>query len=125
MKSRNKSQEKGKSHTQRESSTPKKNKKANYTQGDKIEEDFEEMLPTLSLKKPKNSYNFYIMEMMEKDKNVKTITDATKVYSKKWGKLSDSEKKQYEKQAEEDKERYIQHLDLVRKHILEKPIKEG
>jgi hypothetical protein len=48
-----------------------------------------------------------------------------KAYSSKWPKLSSSERRKYESQAENDKERYHEHLELVKKNILQKPLKEN
>lgn len=126
MKNRGKSGEKQRSYSQKTTTTPKERRKSqSYTQGDKIDEDFEEMLPTLSLKKPKRAFNFFIMEMKEKDKSTANITELTKKYSKKWSSMSDSDKRKYENMAEEDKKRYEEHLEMVRRNILDKPTKEG
>lgn len=124
--SQTKSTEKKKaySNTQKMVSTPnKKRKSGNYTQGD-VPESIDDILMDITLKKPKRAYNFFISEMMEKDKNCINITDAAKVYSKKWSKMSSSEKQKYEDMAEEDAKRYNHHLSLVKSHILQKPLKE-
>src|SRR4051794_36221488 len=115
MKARTKSSEKGRSHSQKTGTSPKKNRKSgSYTQGDTVDErEFEEMLPNLSLKKPKRAYNFYVMEVMDKDKSLKTITDATKAASKKWNKMGDSDKRKYEEMAEDDKKRYQEHMAIA------------
>ncbi len=105
--------------------TPKtKKKNVSYSQGDKIVEDIDDILMDLSLKKPKTAYNFYLKEMMEKDKSVSNITEAAKKFSRKWSSLKASDKNKYEEMAEHDKERYENHLEIVRKHILQKPVKQ-
>jgi hypothetical protein len=50
------------------------------------------------------------------------MIDTVKPYSAKWGKMSASDKKKYEESAEKDVERYNQHLELVKRHILQKPL---
>lgn len=118
------SERKGMSHTQRAvSSDRKKVKNTSYTQGDKLP-NFEDVLMEISLKKPKRAYNYYITDMMEKE-GISMMIEAVKVYSKKWPKLSASEKKKYQDKEEEDKLRYEQHMELVKRHILDKPAKEN
>jgi hypothetical protein len=119
------SERKGMSHTQRpaQSSDKKKVKNTSYTQGDMLP-NFEDVLMDISLKKPKRAYNFYINDMMTKE-GINSMIEAVKTYSKKWPKLSSSEKKKYQDMEEEDKIRYEQHMELVKKHILDKPAAEN
>jgi hypothetical protein len=113
------------SHSQASGRTPEKGRKSSsYTQGDRIPEDIDEVLANITLKKPKRAYNFYIAEMMDKD-NVKSLPEATTLYSKKWKKMSASERAKYDEMAEEDKKRYETDLGTVRKFVLQKPLKEG
>lgn len=114
-----------KSHSQVTGRTPEKTKKnSSYTQGD-IVEDVDEILENVTLKKPRSSFNFYMIEIMKKDSSMANITQATSLYGKKWKKLSSSDRAKYEEMAEEDKKRYEEDLAKVRKHVLSKPIKEG
>src|SRR5690606_7559515 len=100
-----KSQErKGTSHSQRPASSGKKDRRnVSYTQGDSIIENIDDVLMDLSLKKPRNAYSYYISEMMEKE-GLKSVAEASKLYSKKWPSISASQKKKYEEMAEKDKE---------------------
>jgi hypothetical protein len=88
-------------------------------------EEFEAKLLDVDIRKPRTAYNFYMMDMQEKEGNEKNITDITKEFSKKWPKLSAKEKEKYETMAKEDKERYNEHIALVRKYIVTKPLKEA
>jgi hypothetical protein len=117
---------KGVSHSQRPASsthsTDKKKKGASHTQGD-IPENIDEILFEISLKKPRRAYNFYINEMKEKEKNLNLIDTVVK-YAKKWPSVSGADKKRYQEMEHRDIERYNNHLELVKRHILQKPLKE-
>jgi hypothetical protein len=124
MKRNNSKSTEKRSHSQRTGMTPDKKKKStSYTQGDKIAEDFEDVLMDINLKKPRSAYILYATEMMSKDK-VSNFGQASKMISKKWQKLSQSDRKKYEDLSEKDKERYQHHLELVKKHLLQKPLAE-
>lgn len=88
--------------------------------------NFEDRILEINLKKPTRAYNFYLMEMKRKSKNVdNNITNISHEFSFKWSKLSDDQKKKYQDMEEEDKNRYQEHLSLVKKHILDKPLRES
>jgi len=111
------------SHSQRApQSQEKKRKSTSFTQGDSLPESIDEILFDISLKKPKRAYNYYITEVMEKEGM--TMIEAVKASSKKWSKMSESEKKKYQQMEMKDVERYQNHLELVKRHILQKPVKE-
>jgi hypothetical protein len=95
-----------------------------YTQGNTIEEDFEDMIMDISLKRPKSAYNYFVQEFHTKSKSTSPITETTKEASKKWAKLKNDEKEKYQKLSEEDNQRFQEHLALVRKFIIDKPKKE-
>jgi hypothetical protein len=105
-------------------SPDRKAKHTSFTQGDEAPETFDDILLQINLKKPKSSYAFYVSEMMAREK-VKSIVEASKIYPKKWQKVTASEKKKYEEMAEKDRERYAHHLELVKKHLVQKPLKQG
>lgn len=114
---------KGYSHSQRAATTSSTDKKKkNHTQGD-VPENIDEILFEISLKKPKRAYNFFISEMKDKEKNM-TLIETVKKYAKKWPTVSASEKKRYQEMEQKDIERYNNHLELVKRHILHKPLKE-
>lgn len=118
-----------KSNTQRVASTNKESTKKNMshkslTQGASSMQDFEDMILHINIKKPRSSFNFYIMEKRVSDNVKGSITEMTSEYAAKYKKLSNVELSVYEKQAEEDKKRYEEHMALVKKYVLEKPFKE-
>lgn len=125
MKRSNSKASEKRSYSQKPAQSPEKKKKSTpYTQGDHIIEDIEDILFDINLKRPGSAYNLYLTEMMAKD-NISSIVDASRIYPKKWQKLSASEKKKYEELYEREKERQAQHLELVKKHLLQKPLKQG
>ena len=95
------------------------------TQIEEKEQNFEDILLDINLKKPKTSFNYFILEIREKLNIKGSITDMTTEFGEKYKDLSISEKKKFEKLAEEDKERYKKHLSLVRNFIIDKPFKEN
>lgn len=113
-----------KAQSQRAATPEKKVKAQSYTQGDQVAEDIDDILMDINIKKPKTSYNFYLVEMMNKEK-LTSMIEANQTFSKKWAKMSEGDKKKYVIMQEKDKERYDQHLDLVKKHLLQKPLKQG
>ncbi len=117
-----------KAQTQRAGSKRKDGKKSvqkSLTQGANSMEDFEEILLDINIKKPRNGFNFYIMEMREKHKISGGITNLTSEFANRYRELSSSELAKYEKKAEEDKKRYEEHMNLVKRFVLDKPFKEN
>lgn len=88
------------------------------------EETFEEMLMEINLKKPMNAYNIYIKELKEKSNSSLNVSHLSHDNTSNWTTLSESEKNRYREMSEEDTKRYKYHLALVKKYILEKPLKE-
>lgn len=116
------------SHSQNYSSrqSPAKHtKNKSLTQGATISEDFEDILMNISLKKPRSSYAFFLQEMHGKGNSSVSITEVSHEMSKKWKKMDASDKKKYDKLAEQDQERYQRDTALVRENILKKPRKEN
>lgn len=91
------------------------------------EQDFEDQILNISLKKPTRAYNFYLKEMKETRKKFANdnITNISHECSKKWANLSEEQKLKYQKMQEEDEKVYKEHLALVKKYILEKPLRES
>ena len=87
-------------------------------------DEFDDNILEINLKRPKRAYNYFLMEMKEKEKSNLNATELSKEFSKKWKKMSDKDKEKFKLKEEEDKIRYNEHLALVRKYILEKPLKE-
>jgi hypothetical protein len=109
----------------RKSATKRVSLTQNTSIAEMTSEEFETRILDVNIKKPRSAYNFYIADMQEKEGSGKSITEAGKEFSKKWPKLSAKEKEKYEKQAQEDKERYNEHLLLVKKYIVSKPLREA
>jgi hypothetical protein len=88
-------------------------------------EEFEAKLLDIDIRKPRSAFNFFMMNMQEKVGNEKNIVDITQELVKKWPKLTAKEKEKYETLAQEDKERYNEHIALVKKYIVAKPLNEA
>jgi len=100
--------------------------KKSSTQGASINiEDFERQLLDINIKKPQNAFNFYLKEIREKHNIKGKITETATKYANKYKNLSSSELARFQKAAEDDKKRYEEHIDLVRKYVIEKPFKEN
>ena len=117
--------EKKKANTQIEvrsqsSSSKTKPSRRAVSQSQKIEEEFEEQLLDIDLKKPRRPFNFFIQEMFQKEGgkiDAKTMKD----FSKKFKSISEKEKNRLNDLAEKDKERYEEHLNLVHNNLIKKP----
>jgi hypothetical protein len=90
-----------------------------------IDEDVDEMLMDLDLKRPRRAYNYYIVEMKEKDGSTDNLIDITRKYGKKWRELPDDEKEKYHELARRDEKRFKENLDFVRNKLLAKGEFEG
>lgn len=84
----------------------------------KTEEDFFENILDININKPGSAYNFYIKDMMEKNKS-KSVVETGKIHGPKWQKLSDKEKEKYEAKVTEEMERYNTHMGLVKKFLID------
>ena len=91
------------------------------------EEELDDIISDITLKRGRNAYTIYICEMFKKEKeddeNVK-LTDVVKKYSPKWPKISDKEKDRYEKESQEEKDKFKRDIETV-KHYLFSYVKEG
>jgi hypothetical protein len=88
-------------------------------------DEFEARILDVNIRKARTAYNFYISDMKEKHSDSKNITEVAKEFGKKWSKLPAKEKEKYEKMSADDKIRYTEHSQLVKKFILAKPLKES
>ena len=91
------------------------------------EEELDDIISDITLKRGRNAYTIYITEMYQKEKaqNDKIkLMDVSKKYSSKWAKVSDKDKDTYEKKSQEEKEKFKKDLETV-KHYLFSYIKEG
>ena len=72
------------------------------------EEELDDIISDITLKRGRNAYTIYITEMYQKEKaqNDKIkLMDVSKKYSSKWAKVSDKDKDTYEKKSQEEKEK--------------------
>lgn len=83
----------------------------------KNKEDFFENILDININKPGSAYNFYIKDMMTKNK-MKMI-DASQEFGEKWKKLSEKEKEKYQEIVDAETKRYEEHMRLVKKYLLD------
>jgi hypothetical protein len=97
---------------------------ANLSQID--EDAFEDMIMEINLKRPKVAYDFFILEMKQiiKDSDP-NFPFFKRDYTEKWKTLPLNEKQKYVEMAQHDKLRYKDHMALVKKYIIEKPLNQG
>jgi hypothetical protein len=89
------------------------------------EEKFEEIIMEIDIKKPITALAFYMKELRDRINCSLDVSAIMKDDSSKWTTLPEEEKKRYREMHEEDLKRYKTHLALVKKYILEKPLREG
>ena len=93
------------------------------SQTQRIEEEFEENLLDINLKRPKQPFNFFIQEMFSKEGgriDSKTMKD----FGKKFKSISEKDRARYSELSEKDRDRYEEHLSLVHQHLIKKPDQE-
>ena len=100
------------------SKSPKRSQKNKILEEDQIDE----ILEKITLKRPRNAYTQFCMEEVEKFKNKnKNKKIELKTFSGecagKWQKLSDKEKGKYNDRYEEEKLQYRKDLDTVRHYL--------
>ena len=98
--------------------SPKRSQKNKILEEDQIDE----IMENITLKRPRNAYTQFCMEEVEKFKNKnKSKKIVLKTFSKecaeKWTKLSQKEKDKYNDRFEEEKLKYKKDLDTVRHYI--------
>ena len=87
-----------------------------------MDDQIDELISNITLKRPKNAYTQYIHSEIDKikskDKNKKIeLAEIIKIYSKKWKTLSETEKNKFQKNYEEEKEKYKKDLETVRHYL--------
>jgi hypothetical protein len=100
------------------------NLNTSLTQIAKNKDEFDDMLMSIDIKKPRSAFNIFCLEMREKHHIKGSITDITKQFAEKYNKLSNTELSRLQKLADEDKQRYEANMKMVKKYVLEKPYKE-
>ena len=100
------------------SKSPKRSQKNKILEDDQVDE----ILEKITLKRPRNAYTQFCMEEVEKFKNKnKNKKIELKTFSSecgtKWKKLGDKDKEKYEKRYEEEKQQYTKDLDTVRHYL--------
>ena len=97
--------------------SPKKSSQINKVLED---EEIDEILENITLKRPRTSYTHFCMDEIEKFKK-KNKKFELKTFSKecasKWAKLAKNEKEKYQEQFEEDKIKYKNDLEQVRHYL--------
>ena len=98
--------------------SPKRSQKNKILEEDQLDE----IMENITLKRPRNAYTQFCMEEVEKFKNKnKSKKINLKTFSgecaEKWGKLSEKEKAKYHDRFEEEKLTYKKDLDTVRHYI--------
>ena len=86
------------------------------------EEELDEILENINLKRPRSMYTHFCLEEIEKFKNKNKnkkidLKTFSKECAKKWNELSDKEKKKYIDKFEEDKMKYKHDLEIVRHYL--------
>ena len=92
------------------------------------EEEIDDMVSKITLKKPRNPYHIFLSEMIlyEKKKNASiTVPQIASKYAPSWHKYSDNEKMKYYLQAEEEKEKYKKEIETVKNVFFGDYIKQG
>ncbi len=100
-------------------------KMSSLTQKANDQEKFEDEILNINIKKPKNAFNIFVAEIRQKNKQTGQITNYISKYAEQYQKLSNLDLKKYEDLAEKDKLRYKEHMNLVKKYLLDKPLKEN
>ena len=92
------------------------------------EEEIDDIISKITLKKPRNPYHIFLSEMIshEKKKNSSiSISQISSKYSPNWHRYSDNEKMKYYLQADEEKEKYKKELETVKNIFFGDYIKQG
>ena len=86
------------------------------------DDEIDEIISNITLKRPKNPYTQYVLSEVEKykkknkDKKIQ-LPEFNKICAASWKKLSDGDKEKFEKAYEDDKQKYKKDLETV-KHYL-------
>jgi len=88
-----------------------------FSETETDDEDLDEILMEVNLKKPRRAYNYFILEKMEKD-NSRNLIEMVKQYKNKWRELPIDEKSKYHEMAIEDEKRFKEHTKKARDYIV-------
>ena len=92
------------------------------------EDEIDEMIADITLKRGRNPYNIFITEIYkkesEKDANIKLI-DIVKKYSSKWKTMTEKEKEKYQKKSDEEREKFKKDVEFVKRYLITYYVKEG
>ena len=113
-------------------SQKKQSQKKNATQTDKSQdysdEEINEIIADITLKRARTDYSIFISEMIkkerEKNNNIK-LGDVTKKYSSQWNKMSDKDKQKYQEISEREREKFKKDVEKVKLYLFKNFIKEG
>jgi len=119
------STKKGKSQERSKSKDQKKSQNHSFSQNCSSLEDFEDNILDVDLSKNRTARSLFVSEVFATEHKNERLMDAMPKISKKWASLGDAKRKKYEDMAAKEKERFDEHLALVRKHLLSKPLKEN
>ena len=100
------------------SKSPKRSQKSKILKDDEIDE----IMENITLKRPRNPYTQFCMDEVEKfnSKNKKdkiNLREFSGECASKWKKLSDKEKAKYNDRFEQEKIKYRQDIEIVRHHL--------
>ena len=86
-----------------------------------LQVDIASLLDQLDVSKPKSTFNFFLKELAKENQSKSmNLASAAKMFKA----LNVAEKDRLLKLAEDDKQRYIDNLFLVKKHLIEIPLAE-
>ena len=90
-------------------------------------EDINDIIADITLKRARNAFCIYICDMYNKDKGANdslTLIDTVRKYSAKWSKVSQSDKEKYEKQSEAERTKFKKDINIVKNYLF-KSCREG
>ena len=85
-------------------------------------EDINDLIAGITLKRARNAFCIYICDMFNKEKGTNdsfTLIDAVKKYSTKWVKISQSERDKYEKQSEAERTKFKKDINIVKNYLFQ------
>lgn len=109
--------------TKTSSRTKTKSVKRALSQSARIDEEFEDALLEIDLKRPKKPYNFFIQDMFKKEGG-RVDSKTMREFGKKFKSIPEKEKMRYIELADKDRDRYEEHLSLVHQNLIKKPASE-
>lgn len=92
------------------------------------DEDINELIADITLKRGRNAFCIYISEMYAKEKATNesiSLMETVKKYCPKYGKLSETERSKYQKKSEEEREKYKKDLETVKHFLFSNYVKKG